>query len=303
VGARAADYGVPGVREHASKLADLDDARAIRRRILECFALAALPGRSDAEIADRLRFVVCGGGPTGVEIAAEIHDELEAELARSFPGLAEKARVVLIEAGARLLGGFDEALSGYTAKHFRREGIELRFDSPVARVERDAVWFRDGSALRCGLLVWAAGTEPAPLTRALDAPLDARGRIVTDATFRVAGRPGLWALGDCAAVGDPPLPATAQVAQQQGAHLAKLLVAHRAGRPLRPFRFRSFGMLAYIGGHQALADLPAVKWSGRGAFLFWRSVYLTKLVSLANKTKVLFDWIKTTLFGRDLSRF
>jgi NADH:ubiquinone reductase (non-electrogenic) len=119
----------------------------------------------------------------------------------------------------------------------------------------------------------------------------------------LAERPGVWALGDCAAVGDPPLPATAQVAQQQGAYLAKLLVAKLEGRPLKPFRFRSFGMLAYIGGHQALADLPGVKWSGRAAFLFWRSVYLTKLVSLANKTKVLFDWIKTRLFGRDLSRF
>ena len=83
--------------------------------------------------------------------------------------------------------------------------------------------------------------------------------------------------------------------------------AFRAGPPSpgapRPFRFRSFGMLAYIGHHEALADLPGVKWSGRGAWLFWRSVYLTKLVSLANKAKVLFDWIKARLFGRDLARF
>ena len=95
----------------------------------------------------------------------------------------------------------------------------------------------------------------------------------------------------------------AQVAQQQGTYLAKALNRRRAGRTAEPFRFRAQGMLAYIGGGQALADLPQVKWSGRGAWLFWRSVYLTKLVSPANKVKVLFDWIKARLLGRDLSRF
>ena len=104
-------------------------------------------------------------------------------------------------------------------------------------------------------------------------------------------------------MGEPSLPATAQVAQQQGEYLAKALEHGRRGRPIGPFRFRSAGMLAYIGGGQALADLPHVKWSGRAAWLFWRSVYLTKLVSPANKVKVLFDWVKAMLFGRDLSRF
>ena len=93
------------------------------------------------------------------------------------------------------------------------------------------------------------------------------------------------------------------MAQQQGEYLARALVRELRGKPVEPFRFRSAGMLAYIGGSQALADLPHVKWGGRGAWLFWRSVYLTKLVSPANKVKVLFDWIKAGLFGRDLSRF
>jgi NADH:ubiquinone reductase (non-electrogenic) len=96
------------------------------------------------------------------------------------------------------------------------------------------------------------------------------------------------------------------VAQQQGDYLGRALERLRAGRSagaVEPFRFKASGMLAYIGGGEALADLPQVKWSGRGAWLFWRSVYLTKLVSPANKVKVLFDWIKARLFGRDLSRF
>ncbi len=104
-------------------------------------------------------------------------------------------------------------------------------------------------------------------------------------------------------MGEPPYPATAQVAQQQGKYLARSLARERAGKPARPFRYRPMGMLAYVGAGRALADLPNVKWSGRSAWIFWRSVYLTKLVSSANKLKVLFDWFKARLLGRDLSRF
>jgi NADH dehydrogenase FAD-containing subunit len=139
--------------------------------------------------------------------------------------------------------------------------------------------------------------------RELGMPLDERGRLTIDRSLRLPGQPGVFALGDCAAFGDPPLPATAQVAQQQGRHLGRALRLEARGRHAPPFRFSSYGMLAYIGGHQALADLPQVKWSGRTAWLFWRSVYLTKLVSLANKVKVLFDWGKAATFGRDTSRF
>jgi len=102
---------------------------------------------------------------------------------------------------------------------------------------------------------------------------------------------------------DHPLPATAQVAQEQGKYLARALSREAKGGSAQEFEFRSLGMLTYIGGGRALADLPHVKWRGRTAWYFWRSVYLTRLVSFANKTKVLFDWIKTRVFGRDLSRF
>jgi NADH:quinone reductase (non-electrogenic) len=142
-----------------------------------------------------------------------------------------------------------------------------------------------------------------PLLQSLGEPLTPRGRLPVDPCLRLPSHPEVYALGDCASLGDPALPATAQVAQQQGNYLARALDRQRQGKPVQPFRFKASGMLAYIGGGEALADLPKVKWSGRGAWLFWRSVYLTKLVSFANKSKVLFDWAKARLFGRDLSRF
>lgn len=303
VGAAVGDYGVPGVREHALKLASVEDARAVRRGVLEQLARAEIPGLTPEEIRQRLTFVVCGGGPTGVEIAAEIDDLIDEELRHSYPELAPQARVVLVEALERLLTSFDEALSDYTKRHFLRTGIEVRTQVKVQAIERDRVVLAGGEVIPCGLVLWAGGNAPVSLMASLGLPLDRRGRLVVDDHLRVPGREGVYALGDCVAVGEPPLPATAQVAQQQGKYIAGALASLREGGYVEPFRFKASGMLAYIGGGEALADLPNVKWSGRGAWLFWRSVYLTKLVSPANKIKVLFDWIKARLFGRDLSRF
>src|SRR6185436_14105709 len=303
VGAALADYGVPGVAEHALHLQDVGDARAIRSRVLLQLSRADLPGLAEEEVRRRLTFVVCGGGATGVEIAAEVHDLLEEELREVFPRVARLSRVVLLEAAPRLLGGFDAALAEYTGAHFKREGIEVRTSTPVKSIEADRVVLADGSEVPCGMVVWAGGLAPRPFVRELGLGLDERGRLLVDRALRLPGVSGGFAIGDCAACAEAPVPATAQVAQQQGKHLARSLRLIVSGRPPRPFDFRNLGMLAYIGGRQALADLPQVKWSGRIAWLFWRSVYLTKLVSLANKVKVLFDWGKAAVFGRDTSRF
>jgi NADH:ubiquinone reductase (non-electrogenic) len=308
VGAAVADYGVPGVHEHTLSLRDVGDARRIRNRVLLQLARADLPGLPEEEVKRRLTFVVCGGGATGVELAAELHDLLAEELRETFPAVARLARVVVLEAAPRLLAGFDAALAEYTREHFARGGIEVRTSTPVARIEADGdsaprVVLADGEALPCGAVIWAGGLAPHPFVRELGISLDERGRVPIDRTLRMAGQPGVFALGDCAACAEAPLPATAQVAQQQGQHLARALRLESRGRHAPPFEFASRGMLAYIGAHQALADLPQVKWSGRVAWLFWRSVYLTKLVSLANKTKVLFDWGKAAAFGRDTGRF
>jgi NADH:quinone reductase (non-electrogenic) len=299
VGAAVGDHGVTGALRFALPLASVQDARMLRRAVLDRFAGADLPGLPLAEVERRLRFVVIGGGPTGVEVAAEIQDLLSHELRRAFPDLAAVARVVMVEAAPRLLGGFDEALSEYARRNFLRAGVEVRTGSPVARVEASEIFFADGRTLRYGLAIWGGGNAPAPLLATLGLET-VRGRLVVDRYLRVPSREDVYALGDCAAFGDPPLPATAQVAQQQGKYLARSLLSERERVP---FDYRALGMLAYIGGGRALADLPQGQWSGRGAWIFWRSVYLTRLVSPANKAKVLFDWLKARLFGRDLSRF
>lgn len=303
VGGRPRDFGVPGVSTFALRAASLEDAREIRHRVLSLFARADLPRQAEEEIRRLLTFVVVGGGPTGVEVAAEIHDLLRDELRRAFPELAPRARVVLVEGGARVLTQFREALAGYAERHFRREGIEVRTQTAVAAIGARELVLRGGESLPYGMVVWATGNGPAPFVEAL-VGLDKQGdRLLVDDRLRARGQEGVYALGDCAACGAPPLPATARVAQSQGKYLARALRDRARGREPKPYRFRPLGMLAYVGGGRALADLPTGGWSGRGAWLFWRSVYLTKLVSLPNKAKVLFDWIKAALFGRDISRF
>jgi NADH:ubiquinone reductase (non-electrogenic) len=304
VGGKPSDYGVPGVSSYALHAASIENAREIRRAILTQFARAGLPGLAAEEVQRLLTFVVCGGGPTGVEVAAEIHDLLTGELRRAFPDLAPRARLVLLEAGQRLLNLFKQALSTYAERHFRREGIEVRMHTTVAAIGATEIVLRDGGRLPYGMVVWAGGNGPTGFVEGLKELSQLRGRLQVDSLLRLVGRDRAYALGDCASCGDPPLPATAQVAQKQGKYLAKTLKRRaRGGGPDKPFVFRSVGMLAYVGKGHALADMDKVQWSGRGAWILWRSIYLTKLVSLPNKVKVLFDWIKNGLFGRDLSRF
>jgi NADH:ubiquinone reductase (non-electrogenic) len=154
-----------------------------------------------------------------------------------------------------------------------------------------------------GLLLWSTGNGPTSFVESLQISKDSRARILVDAFFRSKDYTNIYAVGDCSTIEGSPLPATSQVAQQQGKYLAGALTRYARNRPVRPFRYRHLGMLAYIGGNRALADLEAYKGAGWTTWLFWRSAYLSRIVSFRNKVLVLFDWMKTQIFGRDISQF
>ncbi|OGU74818.1 MAG: hypothetical protein A3H45_13775 [Ignavibacteria bacterium RIFCSPLOWO2_02_FULL_55_14] len=303
VGAGVNTYGIPGVVKHALFLKEIADARAIRQRIIECCERASRPDIDDTERRRLLHFVVVGGGPTGVEFAAEMHDLLREDLSRAYPLLWNDVRITLLEAGSSILTTFDATLSAYTERLFRRQRIEVRTRTPVARLGSDHVTLKNGERVPYGLLVWSTGVVPRLLTKTCSFQKDSLGRIVTDDRLRVVGRHDVYAFGDCATIGDLSLPMTAQVAQQQGHYLGIALNQRASGKEPRPFRYRHYGMLAYIGGNKALADLEKSKTGGFATFLFWRSVYLTRLMGIKNKMLVMFDWFKTLVFGRDISRF
>ncbi len=303
VGAASATYGVPGVKEHALFLRELSDARAIRQKIIECLELASQQTITEEERRRLLRYVVVGGGPTGVEFAAEMHDFITEDLRRSYPTLVNDVQIILLEAGEHILNTFDAVLSSYTTRLFRRQNIDIRTRSPVVRVGKNRVQLSDKSSIPFGLIVWTTGIAPTGFVASLKLPKDSAGRLIADDYLRVKQTNQLFALGDCMIVEGKNIPATAQVAQQQGTYLARVLERSVRNLPVAPFRYKHYGMLAYVGSGRALADLEFVKGRGFSAWLFWRSVYITRLVSIKNKILVLFDWVKTFLFGRDISRF
>lgn len=304
VGAENNTFGVPGVEEHALFLKELVDARALRERVISCLERADLPDAPDEERRRLLHFMIVGGGPTGVEFAAELHDLLEESMAANYPDLVGIPRISLFEALPTILGSFDKDLRDYTIAHFDRQGIELELNRKVTEVLRDTILFDDGTREEGGLILWSTGYAPTPFVRDLPFAKE-RGRIITDEYLRVPEYPEIYALGDCADVMGQPTPQTAQLAMQAGKYLGKALNRVEKGKKIKPFEFLDLGMLAYVGEEKALTEIPKVKLRLRGAisYLFWRSAYITRLVSLKNKVLVLFDWFKTRLFGRDMSKF
>ena len=296
-------FGIDNVKKYAYYLRELSDARRIRVKIIDCFEDANLPGLSEEEIRDKLRFVICGGGPTGVEFAAELHDLLQEDIKKKYPDLLQYAEIILVDAAEKILSSFSKKLSEYAMKVFNRAKIDLKMNSIVTEVEKDYVVLKDGTKVKYSMLIWAAGNAPLPFVKETPFEKDKRGKIITDNYFRVPGYDGIFAVGDCSEIKDQPLPATAQVAQREGYFIGKFLNKIAKGKESKPFHYKDLGMLAYIGSNKALADTPQFKGSGFNTWIFWRSAYITKLVGLRNKIHVLFDWIMTSIFGRDLSNF
>ncbi len=307
VGAVNHTFGVPGVEANAFFLKELRDARKIRQRIIDHFEHASIPGLPSAEVQRLLHFVVAGGGPTGVEFAAELADFLEEELEKAFPHLVGTARITLVEAGRHILSSFDREISEYAVRLFNRRRVTVLTHQAVEEVSSQQLRLQDDSVIPYGVLVWSTGNAPTSFVRQLPFVKDPAGRMMVDGYFAVPETKDVYAIGDCANRKDSPLVATAQVAGQAGKYLARLL--NRMAKTgcertaFRPFVYKHLGMLAYIGDYRAVADLPKAKSRGFSTWIFWRSAYLTRLVSWKNKAMVIFDWSKAFLFGRDVSRF
>ena len=303
IGAVTATYDIPGVEEHCHFFREMKDARALRESILAQFERATqLEGEARAKA---LRFVVVGGGATGVELACEINDLIEEDLKRGFPDLAKASEVRIIEAQKEILTGFDRTLAHYAEGRLRQKKIRLQTAAAVQSVHKHQVTLKDGQAVDTETIIWTAGIGPSSFLKYVADRVGVKlenGRLPVDKTLAV-GDPHLevYAIGDCASFRDPlgrVLPATAQVAMKQGVFLGRQLsTGGKAG-----FTFRTMGMLASLGTGSAIADLGFLRFKGRLAWWFWKAAYLTRLVSLRNKTTVAFDWFKVRFFGRNTAR-
>ncbi|KAF9011954.1 hypothetical protein BDQ17DRAFT_1298323 [Cyathus striatus] len=321
VGAYSQTFNIPGVKEHAFFLKDVRDARRIRSRILECFEQANQPTLTDVERRKVLNFCIVGGGPTGVEFAAELHDLMHSEIRRHYPNLARLVKITLYDVAPSILGTFDKSLVQYTEKAFSRDGISILTSHHVERVEPGKMIVKERGEVPFGILVWSTGLSPNPLIDSIKEakkdPKYPRSLLVNDHLNVIMEdekpNPDVWAIGDSARIEGNPLPATAQVANQEAKYLTKQLNKLAKERPAPDaFNFRNQGSLAYIGGWRAIYDRPSggsdksefmTKETGRVAWLLWRSAYFTMTLSWRNKILVPTYWFLNWIFGRDLTRF
>ncbi|KAL2831477.1 hypothetical protein BDW59DRAFT_182130 [Aspergillus cavernicola] len=314
VGAETASFGIPGVQQHACFLKEVEDARMIRRRVVDCIQNAMRHAKGSDERRRLLNMIVVGGGPTGVEFAAELQDLFDQDLVQLFPEVKDDLRVSLIEALPNVLPMFSQKLIDFTRSSFEKQEINVRTKTMVTEVGKESLKVKvtnpDGSKsleeIPFGLLVWAAGITCNSLIRNLMNKIpeqrDSRRGLAIDDNLVVNGTKDIWALGDCAASCNPP---TAQVAHQQGAYLARVLNAldqNSACAITGPFVFQSQGALAYIGDDEAVAD---IKWLGKTfasggplTGLFWRGAYVSMCLSGRNRLLILADWVSAKFFGR-----
>jgi NADH dehydrogenase len=305
-GSRTAYFDTPGAWEHSVDLKGLRDALRVRNRVIDSFEEAERLGMDAPE--GLLSFVFVGGGPTGVEAAADTNDLIFDVLEGDYPNVDfDRVRLVLVDSGDRILKGIDPSLAHAAQRRLASQRVEVINDTKVMEVRPDGVSLSDGRDIPASTVVWAAGINPGLLVAGLDVEKDDRGRILVDEYLRVKNRPGVYALGDCARMdyGGPPVPALAQAAEQQGRVAARNLAAQiRGGDPpeLTPFRYRPLGQLVDLGTESALTDIMGVRISGRLGALIWRMVYLYELGHNLNRARVLGDWIVDLLTRPDTAK-
>jgi NADH:ubiquinone reductase (H+-translocating) len=312
LGSVTSTFGIPGVAEHTLPLKTLEDAETLRNRVIASLEQAVVTPPGPAR--DRLlTFAVVGGGYTGCECAGELVDFFHSIVRYYRPLRLCDVRMILIEAGAALLPDLPAAMGRYTTRHLARRGVELILGDGVTRIDGDGIALQSGKEIASATVVWSAGVRPSPVLRDLPGCTHARnGGIVVNQDMTVAGRPGVWALGDSAWIPAKPgaqlsdkdawYPATAQHAIREGPVLADNLVATLRGKPTKPFRYTALGTMASLGGRRGVAALPGgLVLTGFIAWFLWRGYYLARLPGLDRQVRVAFDWALGVLFPRDIA--
>jgi NADH:ubiquinone reductase (H+-translocating) len=288
-GSAHAYFGHDEWARYAPGLKTLDDALRIRARILTAFERAEA-ARDSAEQMEWLTFLIVGAGATGVELAGTLAEIARHTLKGEFRHIEPAAaRIVLIEAGARVLPGFPPSLSAKARRQLERLGVLVRTGHAVTGLDERGVWIGE-ERIAARTLLWAAGVAASPLGARLGVAVDRAGRVPVTAQLAIAGHPQTFVIGDLATLAETPLPAIAPAAKQMGRYAARAILAQLAGRQLAPFRYRNFGSLATIGRMAAVADFGRFRLSGLLAWWVWLTAHIYFLIGFRNRLVVLIDW-------------
>jgi NADH dehydrogenase len=303
-GARHAYFGHDEWEAVAPGLKTLEDATTIRRRLLLAFERAELtndPVERDAQMT----FCIIGGGPTGVELAGIIAELAHRVLPDEFRRIdTRRAKVMLIEAGPRLLPLFTERLSDYAARALRREGVEVRTGHPVTECTAEGIRIGD-DVIPARTLIWAAGVQASRAAQWLVAEADRAGRVRVEPDLTVPGHPDVFVLGDTAQVisGGKPVPGIAPAAKQQGAYAARVIRARLAGKtPPAAFHYRHLGNLATIGRSAAVIDIGRLQLTGWIAWWVWGLAHIYFLIGARSRIAVATSWLWSFVSGQHSAR-
>ncbi len=277
----------------APGLKRIEDATRIRRSILSAFERAELAD-SDEQRRKLLTFVIVGGGPTGVEMAGAIAEVARQTLARDFRRIdPRESRIVLIEAGPRLLPAFSEPHSRYAHDALTAMGVEVLTSTLVTGCDGSGVDLQ-GGRIDAGSVVWAAGVMASPAAAWLAADRDRVGRVMVAPDLSLPGHDTVFVIGDTAAVNDTagrPVPGLAAAAKQMGLYAGRRIAARLSGRTLPPFRYKNLGLLATIGRRSAVVELGPIQLRGFVGWLFWSVVHIYFLIGLRNRFVVAVTWL------------
>lgn len=294
-GAQDNYFGHPEWSKYAAGLKSIGEATSIRSHILRAFELAEL--ETDIEkVKELLTFVMVGAGPTGVEMAGAIAELAHKALAKDFRHInPASARVILVEAGPRILPAFPEKLASKARKALNHLGVEVRTSAPVEKIDAGSVTIA-GQHIDCKTVVWTAGVAASPAGKWLDAEMDRGGRVRVNADLTLPEHPNIFVIGDTATLtqNGRPLPGVAPVAMQQGRYVASLIKQRvTGGGPEQPFQYVDKGSLATIGRSYAIIDLKGLRLTGLLAWVLWLFVHIYYLIGFRNRLVTLFQWAWT----------
>jgi NADH dehydrogenase len=300
-GATHSYFGHDEWEEYAPGLKTLEQATEIRRRVLMAFEQA----ESAADSEERLKwltFVIVGGGPTGVELAGAIGEMSRYTLAKDFRSInARLARVILVEAGPRILPTFSEEQAQRARRDLETLNVQVWTSNNVTGITAAGVQLGE-KKIQAGTVLWAAGVKASPLGRQLGFEIDAQGRVLVEPDLTVKGHPEIFVAGDQSRFTHQtgkPLPGTAPVAMQQGRYIARTILRETRGQPRQPFHFVDKGQLATIGRSRAILEIGSLKLHGFTAWIVWLAVHIYYLTGFENRLLVVLQWAWSYLtFGR-----
>ena len=295
MGARDNYFGHPDWEQFAPGLKTIEDARAIRHKILLSFEAAELE-TDPQKIQELLTFVLVGAGPTGVEMAGAIAEIAHKTLTSEFRHIDPRmARIILIEALPRILGAFPESLARKTQKRLTRMGVEVRTNTPVLNIDAHGVTV-PGEHIAADTIIWSAGVEASPAGKWLNAEVDRAGRVKVADDLSVPGHPNIFVIGDTASVQQQgrPIPGVAPAAIQEGSYVASVITQHVTDQEQgKAFHYTNKGNLATVGRSYAIVDIGPFRLTGLVAWVMWLIVHIYFLVGFRNRFIAIFQWAWT----------